>query len=280
MNNEYKEFRKLAIPYMVWLILLVCTPLLIMLSLTVLKIEGVDYFESQFSLDNFKTLTEPAIIASLINSFRFAIITTLICAFLGYVIAYAIFKSNFKNKFLVSTLFIIPMWTNLLLRSYALSNVLRPQNLLVDLFSKIGINVSVDLIGTDFAVLLGLVSTYLPFMILPVYNALEKVEKSYEEAALDLGATEYKTFWKVVFPLSFKGIVTGSILVFLPALSGFAIPKIMSDGNIVLIGNIIEESFIQMNYGFGSLLAILLLIVIMGLMIIALKVDKDGESFI
>jgi spermidine/putrescine transport system permease protein len=280
MNNEYKEFRKLSYPYLVWLIILVFIPFLILVSLSFLNIEGVDYFESSFSLNNFINLKEPAIITAISNSVKYSVITTAICAFLGYIISYSIYKSNFKNKFLITTLFIIPMWTNLLLRSYALSNVLRPQNLLVDILSKIGININIDLIGTDFAIILGLVSTYLPFMILPVYNALEKIEKSCEEASLDLGATEFITFWKVIFPLSFKGIVTGSILVFLPSLSGFAIPKIMSDGNIVMIGNIIEESFINMNYGFGSLLAVLLLIVILGLMYIAMKVDKEGESFI
>ena len=280
MNNEYKEFRKLSYPYLVWLLTLVFIPFLILVSLSFLNIEGVDYFESSFTLNNLKNLTEPAILTAITNSLKYAVTTTFICAVLGYIISYSIFKSNFKNKFLITTLFIIPMWTNLLLRSYALSNILRPQNLLMDILSKIGINFSIDLIGTDFAIVLGLVSTYLPFMILPIYNALEKIEKSVEEASLDLGATEFITFWKVIFPLSFKGIVTGSILVFLPALSGFAIPKIMSDGNIVMIGNIIEESFIQMNYGFGSLLAVLLLIVILGLMYVAMKVDKEGESFI
>ena len=280
MNNQYKEFRKLSTPYLIWLLVLVCAPLIIMFSLIFLNIEGIDYLESSFTLNNFSNLTQSSVINALMNSFKYAILTTLTCAFLGYVISYAIFRSHFKNKMLIVMIFVIPMWTNLLLRCYALSNILRPENLLADILSSVGINYSVDLINTGFAIILGLVSTYLPFMILPIYNALEKIELSLEEAALDLGATEFIKFWKVIFPLSFKGIVTGSILVFLPSLSGFAIPKIMSDGNIVMIGNIIEESFIQMNYGFGSLLAIILLVVILGLMYIALTIDKDGESFI
>lgn len=280
MNNSYKEFRKLSYPYLVWLILLVGAPLLIMMLLSFMNIEGIDFSDAYFTLENFPLLLETSVVTAIINSFKFAVLTTIICAFLGYLIAYAIFKSNFKNKFLVMIIFVIPMWTNLLLRSYALSNVLRPESLFLDILRHIGINININLIGTDFAVLLGLVSTYLPFMLLPIYNALEKVEKNLEEAALDLGATEFKKFWKVIFPLSFKGIITGSIMVFLPAMSGFAIPKIMSDGNIILIGNIIEDSFVQMNYSFGSLLAILLLIIILGLMFISMKYDKEGESFI
>ena len=280
MNSEYHLFRKLAYPYFIWLILLVGVPLLMMIGLSFLQIEGIDFNESSFSLHNFGLLLEPSVKTAFLNSLKFAILTTIICAFFGYAIAYAVFKSKFKNKILLITLFIVPMWTNLLLRSYALSNILRTENILTDILSKFGINYQINLIGTDFAVLLGLVSTYLPFMILPIFTSLEKIDKSWEEAALDLGATEFKKFWKVIFPLSFKGIVTGSMMVFLPSMSGFAIPKIMSDGNIVLIGNIIEDSFVQMNYSFGSLLAVLLLIIILGLMFIAMKFDREGETFI
>jgi spermidine/putrescine transport system permease protein len=134
--------------------------------------------------------------------------------------------------------------------------------------------------GTPFAVILGLCATYLPLMILTIYSALEKVEKQYEEASLDLGLTPLVTFWKVILPLSSKGIVTGAIMVFLPCMSGFAIPEILGQGNVVLIGNVINDAFKNMNYNVGSLLAIVILIFILGAILIVNKVDKDGEGVI
>ena len=145
---------------------------------------------------------------------------------------------------------------------------------------RIGINFSIGIKGTPLAVLIGLVFTFLPFMILPIYTALEKIDYSLEEAALDLGVTETKKFWKVIFPLSLKGVVTGSIMVFLPCLSGFAIPEILGKGNIVLIGNIIEQSFRNMNYNFGSLLAIIVLVFILGSLLTLNKVNKGGETIL
>jgi spermidine/putrescine transport system permease protein len=117
-------------------------------------------------------------------------------------------------------------------------------------------------------------------MVLPIYTSLEKIDPLLHEAALDLGLTETKKFWKVILPLASKGIVSGSIMVLLPCLSGFAIPKILGDGNILLIGNIIEQKFVNMNYNQGSILAIVILIIILGSILIINKVDKEGETLI
>ena len=125
-----------------------------------------------------------------------------------------------------------------------------------------------------------MVFTYLPFMVLPIYTSLEKIDPLLHEAALDLGLTETKKFWKVILPLASKGIVSGSIMVLLPCLSGFAIPKILGDGNILLIGNVIEQKFINMNYNQGAILAIVILIIILGAILIINKVDKEGETLI
>ena len=149
-------------------------------------------------------------------------------------------------------------------------------NILSDIFGIKGI----EIIGTDFAVILGMVFTYLPFMVLPIYTSLEKIDPLLHEAALDLGLTEFKKFWKVVVPLSSRGIVSGSIMVLLPCMSGFAIPNILGDRNIILIGNIIEQNFINMNYALGSVLAIVILIIILGSIMIVNKVDKEGETLL
>ena len=173
------------------------------------------------------------------------------------------------------------MWSNILLRVNALKSVMEPHNIIVSLLNKMGINIlGPSLAGTPIAIIIGLIATYLPFMILTVYTALEKIEYSLEEAALDLGLTDFKKFWKVVFPLSFKGIVTGSIMVFLPCMSGFAIPEILGQGNIVLIGNVIDMLFRNMNYNVGALLSVVILALIIGAIAIVNKVDKEGDTLI
>jgi spermidine/putrescine transport system permease protein len=168
------------------------------------------------------------------------------------------------------------MWTNILLRINALASIFKENNIIADLFGVKGINI----IGTDLAIILGMVFTYLPFIVLPIYTSLEKIEPTLEEAALDLGLTEFKKFWLVIVPLSLKGVVSGSIMVLLPCLSGFAIPKILGEGNILLIGNIIEQSFINMSYNIGSVLALVILIIILGSILLVNKVDKEGETLL
>ena len=172
------------------------------------------------------------------------------------------------------------MWANVLLRIEALGNIMEPNNIMTYLLAKIGINIHINIRGTYFAVLIGLVFTYLPFMILPIYTALEKVDVSLEEAALDLGLTNMQKFWKVIFPLSFKGVITGSIMVLLPCLSGFAIPEILGKGNILMIGNVIEQMFKAMNYNIGSMIAIIILFIITGSILVVNKFDKEGETLI
>lgn len=278
MNN--KSFRNLAKPYVYWLYILALVPVFVMVILSVLKSEGIAFDEMSFSLESFTLLTERSTLVAFRNSFLYAFVATVISVVLGYFVAYRIFKSKFNNKFLILTMLILPMWSNLLLRTEALGNIMEHNNILTDLLSRVGITASIGIKGTPLAVIIGLVFTYLPFAILPIYTALEKISYSLEEAALDLGLPEMKKFWKVIFPLSIKGVVSASILVFLPTLSGFAIPQILGKGNIVLIGNVIEESFRNMNYNFGSLLAIIILFFILGSILIISKTDKEGETLL
>lgn len=278
MNN--KAFRLLAKPYFVWLYVLALVPVFVMLFLSFVKSEGISFDEMTVSLESFLLVKERSTLIAFRNSLLFALSTTVISMVIGYFVAYRVFKSKFNNKFLVLTILILPMWSNLLLRTEALGNIMEYNNIYTDLLSKVGINAGISIRGTSLAVLIGLVFTYLPFMILPIYTALEKISVRLEEASLDLGLTEFQTFWKVTFPLSLKGLISGSIMVFLPTLSGFAIPQILGKGNIILIGNVIEESFKNMNYNFGSLLAVIILFFIIGALLIINKVDKDGETLL
>ena len=277
--NRY--FKKLSLPYLIFLIIFAILPMLFMTVLSFMDNEGTDFTDAVFTVSNFEQFAYKSTLVAFGNSLLYSFVTTLICAVLGYLVAYKIWRSHFKNKFLITTLLVLPMWSNILLRVNALEGILEPHNILTSIFSKMGWNITFKMIaGTPFAVILGLCATYLPLMILTIYSALEKVEKQYEEASLDLGLTPLVTFWKVILPLSSKGIVTGAIMVFLPCMSGFAIPEILGQGNVVLIGNVINDAFKNMNYNVGSLLAIVILIFILGAILIVNKVDEDGEGII
>ncbi|MDY0277290.1 MAG: ABC transporter permease [Acholeplasma sp.] len=275
-----KAFRKLSYPYLVWLTVFAIIPIFVMFILSFFNTEGLSFEGSSFNFNSFVTVADEATLVAIKNSFLYAGISTTISLVLGYFVAYQLFKSKIKNKLLILTIFILPMWSNLLLRTEALGNMMEHNNIITSLLARININFSIGIKGTPLAVIVGLIFTYLPFVILPVYTALEKIEYSLQEASLDLGLTEMKTFWKVVFPLSLKGVITGSILVFLPSLSGFAVPEILGKGNVLFIGNIIEQAFKNMNYSFGSLLSILIIVLIMAALLIVNKVDKEGETLL
>lgn len=283
-----KEFKRLAFPYSVWLYVLALFPALVMILLVFLDIKGIRFGEATFTFGNFAFLTEKSTYKAFGYSFLFAFITMVICWVLGYLVAYWVFRSHFKNKFIILTILILPMWSNILLRNEALKNILEPNNIIQDLLSKIGIGYGIDIYsislwenaGYHLSIIIGLVITYLPFMILPIYTALEKIDYSLEEAAIDLGASDLQKFWRVIFPLSLKGLITGSIMVFLPSMSGFAIPEIVGKGKVVLVGKIIEQSFMYTNYNLGSMLAIIILVLILGSLFIVNKVDKEGETLL
>lgn len=277
-----KPFSRLSTPYIVWLFILALIPIVVMLFLSVTTTQGLSLDGLTFNSSFYQAFFERSITTAFFNSIYYAVLTTIIALLLGYMVAYTVYRSKFKNKFLVLAIFILPMWSNLLLRTESLGNLMNENNLITDILSKLlNTNVSFPVIkGSGLAVVIGLVLTYLPFMILPIYTALEKIDYSLEEAALDLGLTDLQKFMKVVLPLSLKGVATGSILVFLPAMSGFAIPEILGSGNILLIGNIIEQSFRYMDYNLGSLLSIMvLLIIFLGIFVVA-KVDKEGEMLL
>ena len=282
-----KKLGRLVVPYFVWMCVLVGLPLIMMVVLTFLKSNALDLSNAKFSFDSWRLLfSDLTVRIALKNSFVNAGIATVICFIIGYPIAYIVANSNFSNKLIILVLTIIPMWSNSLLRNNAIANMLSERSIVNDVLNNIGLNFLWPIRGISYAngfspaVVIGLVLTYLPFMILPIYTVLEKIDKSLLEASMDLGANKLKTFFRVTFPLSVKGVTTGVIMVFLPSFSGFAIPKILSSGNLVFIGTLIDSRFMNRNYNFGSLLSLVILLIIFGSMALIFKVDKEGETLI
>lgn len=276
----------LAKPYEIWLYLLALLPMLIMFLLIFVDSEGISLDGMRFvGFNNFSNLAQKSILIAFWNSVKFSVLATLLALVFGYLVAYSLYKSKFKHKNMILLLLILPMWSNILIRILALRNIMQPNNIVTSFIeyifhltpNSISFN---NLLGTDFAVLIGLCITYLPYVILPIYTALEKIDLSLIEASEDLGMTDFKTFWKVIFPLTNKGMISGSIMVLLPCLSGFAIPNILGDGNILLIGNIIEQYFTNVNYNMGALLATIILVIILSSIFVVNKFDKEGETLI
>lgn len=263
-----KKFKLFALPYFIWLLFLVVFPLVIMLVLTFMQSNGVDFSNSYFTLESYSRLNDISILKAVLNSLLIASITVIICILLGYPTAYFISFSKSKHKLLLLLLLIVPMWSNSMLRIVSWLRLFS-----LDAFSAL------NLVGTNFAVILVNITTYLPFMIFPIYIVLEKIDRNLLEASKDLGVSSFKTFFKVTLPLSTSGLSNGIIMVFLPSATGFAISQTIGQGKVRLIGNLIQSIFEKNNYNFGSLLSILLSIIIIGLLIIfELKPKKEKKN--
>ncbi len=261
-----KSFKSLAIPYFIWLLFLVIFPLVVMLILTFMSSNGVDFSNASASIESYARLNDISILKAIVNSLIVATITVVICVLLGYPVAYFLSFSKIKNKMLFLLLLILPMWSNSMLRIVSWLRLFS-----TDAFKAL------DLVGSYPAVILVTVTTYLPFMIFPIYTVLEKMDRSVIEASKDLGVTPIKTFFKVTLPLSLSGVGSGVIMVFLPAATGFAISQTIGQGKIRLIGNLIQSVFEKNNYNFGSLLSILLSIIIIGIVLLfGLSKKKEG----
>lgn len=269
-----KKFKRLALPYQIWMYILVGIPILFMIVLSFLEINGFDFETARFSLSHFENL--PTGFKAFGLSMRYSFIATVICLALGYPMAYIISRSNFSNKYLVLIILILPMWTNMLLRIKALEAVTQENGFFSNTFGF-----SLNMYGTPLAVIMGMVIMYLPFMIFPIYTVLEKIDESLLEASQDLGATKLKSFLKVTLPLSLKGVTSGIIMVFLPCAMGFTISEILGGGNIQMIGNIVENLFKRANnYSLGSLISLIIIILVLGSLFIIGKVDAEGETLL
>ena len=230
-----------ALPYFIFLVFFVVLPLLLVLVYALQDGSG------HFTLSNVtKFFTDSDALSTFAVSIEIAIETTLLCILIGYPAAWILSNKEYNRSAVTIVLFIMPMWINALMRTLATA----------ELFNVLGIPLGK---GT---LLYGMVYDYLPFMIYPIYNVLDKMDKSYAEAAQDLGATPWKVFWKVIVPLSMPGVASGVLMVFMPTVSTFAISEFLTNNKIKLFGTIIQENINSSMWNYGAALALNMLVII------------------
>lgn len=220
-------------------------------------------------MENFKALC---------LSLLLSIVSTVICLLLAYPLAMILSGMKVNQTSFIVLIFILPMWMNFLLRTMAWQTLLEKNGVINQFLNFLHLP-SIQLINTPYAIILGMVYNFLPFMVLPLYNVLSKIDKDVISAARDLGATELYTFRKIIFPLSLPGVVSGVIMVFVPALTTFVISDLLGGSKILLIGNVIEQKFKQgSNWHVGSGLSLVLMVFILISMVVTTKYDKDGQG--
>ena len=259
-------------PYLLWSIAFILIPLAMILFYGFTNSKGQFTFENVLAIgtaENFKALC-----LSLILS----IISTIICLVLSYPLAMILSNMKVNQTGLIVLLFILPMWMNFLLRTIAWQTLLEKNGVINQILGIFHIP-PLQLINTPAAIVLGMVYNFLPFMVLPLYNALCKIDKDVIFAARDLGATSFYTFRKIIFPLSLPGVISGITMVFVPALTTFVISDLLGGSKILLIGNVIDRQFQQgSNWHVGSGLSLVLMIFILISMILTGKYDKNGQG--
>lgn len=269
-----KHFKNLVRPYIAWSFLMIVVPLLLIVLYAVTA-GGNSLVNIQFTLGNFAKIAEPIYLAVFVRSFKIGLITVAICFLLGYPLAYFISKFSEKAQTLLILAVTIPMWINMLLRTYAWISLLSDNGIINSLLETMGLD-PISMMYTDFAVAIGLVCDFLPFMVIPIHTSLSKIDSSLIEASYDLGADRIQTFIRVIFKLSLPGVINGVIMTFLLSISSFVIPKLLGGGQYMLIGNLIENQFISVgDWNFGSAISLLLAIVILLVIRIMKKIDPD-----
>ncbi|MBQ6691923.1 MAG: ABC transporter permease [Clostridia bacterium] len=264
-----------AYPYVVWMLIFILAPML-MIGYYAFTSDGA------FTMENVVgALTNEMYMQVLLRSVWIALKATVICLLLGYPIAYLLSNMKKSTASLLSVLFIVPMWMNFLLRTYAWQVLLSPSGLLNGLLEVLGLPTQ-QFLYTESAIMLGTVYNFLPFMILPIYTVLSKMDRSLIEASHDLGANSVTTFLKVIFPLSIPGVISGITMVFIPAITTFAISRLLGGGKFMLYGDLIENQFITLGmdaWGSGSALSFILLVLVLISMAIMRKAERDaGEE--
>lgn len=264
-------------PYLVWISMFVIIPILMILGFSLVSVNSNG--NMQFSFENFSRAFDPTYISVLGRSLKIAVEATVICFVLGYPMAMILSKMAPKYRTFAVMLFVLPMWMNFLLRTYAWMTILGKNGVINGILSFFGLP-NVTFLYSEGAVLLGMVYNFLPFMVLPIYTVLTKMDKSLIEAAEDLGGNKKTVFLKVVFPLSVPGILSGISMVFMPAVSTFVISNLLYGGQYMLIGNLIEQQFLVVNdWNFGSAVAMILMLLILVSMAVMNRIGgKSAED--
>ncbi len=268
-----KNKKWLTTPYFVWMIGFTLIPLFLIVYY------GFTDRDGAFTFENIIAIFQGEHLKALLLSLLLSLVCTVLCLLLAYPLAVILRKWNIGKGTFMITIFILPMWMNFLLRTYAWLNLLDEGGVLFQLFRWLGFRGNI--IGTSGAILLGMVYNYLPFMILPIYNAVSKIDDDTMNAARDLGANEWQVDRKILIPLSVPGIVSGITMVFVPSLTTFVISDILGGRRIMLIGNIIEQEFsTASNWNLGSGLSLILMIFILISMAVLNKFDQSGEGVV
>ena len=273
-----KRFSQLAVPYIVWAILMLVLPMALIAMYSVTQ-QGNSIVTFTLTLEHYaKFFTDPDFLLILWRSLVIALKTTIICLLIGYPVANFIANSNERLQSVLVLAITLPTWINALVRTYAWIGLLSEGGIIQQILSFIGLG-NVELLYTEGAVLLGMVYNFIPFMILQINTSLCKMDRSLLEASADLGANKFQTFWRVTFPLSLPGVINGITLVFLPAVSSFFIPKLLGGGQYFLIGNMIENQFITVGeWNFGSAISMIMAIIMMLMMLTVRKVEKRNNG--
>ncbi len=273
-----KTWRRLAIPYLIWGTGMLLLPMLLIVFYSIVQ-PGNEVTTFRFSLDSYiRFFTDPNFLIILGRSLSVAIKTTVLCLLIGYPVAYWISRCKQKTQNLIVLFITLPMWINMLVRTYAWIGILSKGGPVSIVLSWFGIK-DAEILYTETAVLIGMVYNSLPYMVLQIHASLTKMDPSLVEAASDLGASPFQTFWRVIFPLSIPGVISGITLVFLPAISAFFIPKLLGGGGWVLIGNVIENQFITVGeWNFGSAISVIMAMMMMILMSLVRKADRKAAK--
>ena len=272
--SHYKGMVK---PYIIWSFLLIALPLVLIVLYSITSGDN-SLLTIHLTLDNFRKILDPVYVSVFVKSLEMGVITTVICLALAYPMAYFIAKFDENSQSILILLVTIPMWINTLLRTYAWISLLSDNGIVNSFLKMIGLN-PVNMMYTNFSVVMGLVCDLVPFMVIPIHTSLAKMDYSLIEAASDLGASRFKVFTKVTLKLSLPGVISGVTMVFLLSISAFVIPVLLGGHQFVLIGNLIENQFISVgDWNFGSAISVILAIVILFMMRKMNKIDPDNKG--
>lgn len=272
MNKSQLRKKLLGTPYFIWSIVFILIPL------GMVFYYGLTDKTGAFTLENIISITTAEHAKALWLALLLSLIATLLCLLFAYPLAMILNNMSANQHSLIVFIFILPMWMNFLLRTMAWQTLLEKTGVINSILTFLHLP-ALKIINTPYAIILGMVYNFLPFMVLPIYNALAKIDRSVINAARDLGANGFQVFTKVTLPLSVPGIISGITMVFIPALTTFVISKLLGGSKILLIGNVIEEEFTQAsNWHLGSGLSIVLMLFILVNMVLSAIFDKDGEG--
>jgi len=282
--REESKFQGLALisPTLLYLLIFLIIPMILVVVISFLTRGTYGNIEYRFNVDNYSRLIDPLYLRILLYSMWVAGLTTVITILIGYPLAYYIARANPRQRSLLLFLILVPFWTNFIIRIYAWIMILRTEGILNNLLISLGvINFPLDILYSPLAVQIGMVYEFLPFMVLPLYTSLEKIENAQLEAAADLGARPWRAFFRVTFPLSVPGIVAGSILVFIPAMGMFVVPDLMGGAKTMLVGNLIRNQFLTArDWPFGSAASMLLLLLTLAVTLVYTRKAGFGEDLL